>query len=560
MEDPQNTEMLTFESQKDQSSYIKVIGVGGGGCNAVNNMFKNGINGVDFIVCNTDEKALCTSPVPTKIPLAKLGAGNDPKVGKAAALKKADEIREVLSQNTQMLFITAGMGGGTGTGAAPVIAEIAKSIDLENEAAPKILVVAVVTTPFLFEGNRRRLQAEDGIMELRKHVDSILVINDDKLRSFKNYGITTAFSTADDVIFTAVKGISEIITMNAYINIDFQDVNTVMSNSGTALMGSGEASGENRALEAITAAATSVLLNDNDIKGSKDVLLYIAFNPEHEINMDEMDILTSYLTDRTDNPDCNVIWGFGNDPKIEDDTIKVTLIATGFEQKDHLDLPTRSIPITKLPLEDDSSKPAAPKAETDAPAEIHIVSQEEKKAADLAQSDTTASSQSYVQPGQTQSPYMNSEQPVCTEIEDSAKGAPKHIIMLDENPAEDNVETITEQNEPRFGQDPALIRNESHTEPAAEPVPQRQIPTPEAREMTNPQETVEERMKRIQRLHDLLRNDPNGAQAVEDMTTEQLSGMTIEENVYSSNVNTVRTSLNAWGDMSEMCSINDLPD
>ena len=291
----QQAPFFAFDSPKNQSSYIKVIGVGGGGGNAVNHMYRQGIKGVDFIVCNTDMKALNASPVPNKIPLGDLGlgAGNKPERASKAATDKAEDIKEAIAHNTQMLFITAGMGGGTGTGAAPVIAEIAKNIDLETEENKKILVVAIVTRPFSFEGKKRRDQAEAGIEELRKHVDSIIVINNDKLRAFGDLDISEAFGLADDVLLTAAKGIAEIITGSGNVNIDFQDVNTVMEHSGTALMGAGSGKGENRAIDAITAASTSVLLDDSDIRGAKNVLLYFSYSSDHELTMDEQGEITA---------------------------------------------------------------------------------------------------------------------------------------------------------------------------------------------------------------------------------------------------------------------------
>ena len=323
---------VDFDSPKGQSSYIKVIGVGGGGGNAVNHMYRQGIKGVDFIVCNTDMKALNSSPVPNKISLGELGlgAGNKPERARQAAIDKADDIRDAISHNTQMLFVTAGMGGGTGTGAAPVIAEIAKNIDLDNDENKKILVVAIVTLPFSFEGKRRKEQAEAGIRELSQHVDSIIVINNDKLRTYGNLGMSKAFAMADDVLLTAAKSIAEIITNNAYINIDFQDVNTVMEKSGTALMGAGSGHGESRALDAITAATTSVLLNDNDITGAKNVLLYFSYSSEHELTMDEQAEITDYILDKTGS-EADFIWGAGVDDELGDE-LKVILIATGFEK------------------------------------------------------------------------------------------------------------------------------------------------------------------------------------------------------------------------------------
>lgn len=322
--------MLQFDAPKDQSSYIKVIGVGGGGGNAVNNMFRKGIYGVDFIVSNTDAKAIKASPVPNKIVLGELGAGNNPAIARQAALDHEKEIREVLEHNTQMLFIAAGMGGGTGTGAAPVIARIAKDIELEDPVVNRILVVAVVTLPFTFEGQRRRNQAIEGVNELRKYVDSILIINNDKLRKKGNLRLTEGFAVADDVLTDAVKGIAEIITCSSYVSTDFRDVNSVMEHSGTALMGTGLGSGENRAEEAIKAATTSELLNDNNIHGAQNVLLYFSYHPDHEINYDEMGIVTDYVNDLVGDQDANIIWGTGTDETLGDQ-LKITIIATGYE-------------------------------------------------------------------------------------------------------------------------------------------------------------------------------------------------------------------------------------
>lgn len=323
---------MIFDAPKEQASYIKVIGVGGGGSNAANHMYRQGIKGVDFIVCNTDEQALLQSPIPTKIKLGKsgLGAGNKPEVAEAAAREKAEEIKELISQNTKMLFITAGMGGGTGTGAAPVIAEIAKQITIDDDV-DKILVVAIVTFPLAFEGPRRKKQAEYGIEELRKHVDSILIINNDKLRDFGNMKVSEAFAKADNVLLTAAKGIAEIITVEGYVAVDFRDVNTVMANSGTALMGAGIAKGENRAIEAIELASTSVLLNDNDISGAKNILLYFSYGLENEITMDEIEVVTNYINDLTGG-ETDIIWGMGPDDRISEE-LSITLIATGFEAK-----------------------------------------------------------------------------------------------------------------------------------------------------------------------------------------------------------------------------------
>ncbi|MDE6631246.1 MAG: cell division protein FtsZ [Bacteroidales bacterium] len=324
-------EFLNFVLPKNQSSYIKVMGVGGGGSNAVNHMFQQGIKDVDFIICNTDAQALEASPVPNKIQLGKgLGAGNVPQVARDAAVEKHDEIKEALT-GTKMLFLTAGMGGGTGTGATPVVASIAKEIELVGDEVTKILTVAIVTMPFSFEGRKRVEQARAGVSELRKIVDSILIINNDQLRQFGKMSLKEAFAKADDILTTAAKGISEIITVTSYVQIDFKDVNTVMHNSGAAIMGYGSASGENRAKEAIEAAMNSPLLNDNSIKGSKNVLLYFSYGPDAQLNMDEIDVVTKSIAQRTET-EADMIWGAGEDASAGEN-LNITLIATGFEEK-----------------------------------------------------------------------------------------------------------------------------------------------------------------------------------------------------------------------------------
>lgn len=326
------TDMIQFDLPKSQSSIIKVIGVGGGGSNAVNHMFKQGIEGVDFIVCNTDSQALDISPVPVKVQIgASLtegrGAGSIPAVGKNAAIENIDQLKTLLEKQTKMLFITAGMGGGTGTGAAPVIAATAKEMG--------ILTVAIVTIPFAFEGRKRRLQAEEGLRELRKNVDTLLIICNDKLRElYGNLCLSEAFGKADNILTNAAKGIAEIITVPGYINVDFEDVKTVMKNSGVAIMGSGYAEGENRAIKAVEMALSSPLLNDNNIKGASNILLYIASGLE-EIRMDEVSEITEYIQNES-GLTAEIIWGNGTDDSLGN-LIGVTLIATGFDSADALE-------------------------------------------------------------------------------------------------------------------------------------------------------------------------------------------------------------------------------
>ena len=319
-----------FQLPKNQSSQIKVMGVGGGGSNAVNYMFENGIKGVDFVICNTDLQALEASTIPTKIQLGEnltegLGAGSDPDVGMKAAQESSERICELLDSNTKMLFITAGMGGGTGTGAAPVIAEIAKEKD--------ILTIAVVTHPFANEGGYRKQYAKEGLEELKKHVDTLLIINNDKLiEIYGDLTLTQAFGKANEVLNTATKGIAEVISQHLKVNIDLNDARKVLENSGTAVMGQAIASGENRAIDAVSQALDSPLLNDNDITGAEQVLLKIVSGVEDdEIRISELNIIKNKIQQAAGR-DVNIIEGIGNDPTLEG-SVSITVIATGFQTK-----------------------------------------------------------------------------------------------------------------------------------------------------------------------------------------------------------------------------------
>jgi cell division protein FtsZ len=316
---------ISFDLPKNQSNVIKVIGVGGGGSNAINHMFKQGIKGVDFVVCNTDSQALQNSPVPNKIQLGLsltegLGAGANPDVGQQSAIESIAEIEQMLDSNTKMVFITAGMGGGTGTGAAPVIAQLAKERD--------ILTVGIVTIPFQFEGKVRSDQALNGVEKLRKQVDSLIVINNNKLREvYGNLGFKAGFSKADEVLATASRGIAEVITHHYTQNIDLKDAKTVLANSGTAIMGSGTASGDNRAKDAIISALDSPLLNDNKITGAKNVLLLIVSGTS-EITIDEIGEINDHIQTEA-GFNANIIMGVGEDDSLGD-AVAVTIIATGF--------------------------------------------------------------------------------------------------------------------------------------------------------------------------------------------------------------------------------------
>ncbi len=333
MSNNEEFENISFDLPKNQSNVIKVIGVGGGGSNAINHMFQQGIKGVDFVICNTDAQALENSPIPNKIQLGVsltegLGAGANPEVGEQSAVESYEEIKTMLDTNTKMIFITAGMGGGTGTGAAPIIAKMAKELD--------ILTVGIVTIPFQFEGRMRNEQAQLGVERLRAHVDSLIVINNNKLREvYGNLGFKAGFSKADEVLATASRGIAEVITHHYTQNIDLRDAKTVLSNSGTAIMGSANASGNKRAHDAIVKALDSPLLNDNKITGAKNVLLLIVSGRE-EITIDEIGEINDHIQQEAGHG-ANIIMGVGEDESLED-AISVTVIATGFdvEQQDEI--------------------------------------------------------------------------------------------------------------------------------------------------------------------------------------------------------------------------------
>ena len=319
-------DLMKFDLPEKRATSIKVIGVGGGGSNAVNHMYERGITDVDFVVCNTDVQDLRKSPVPIKIQIGDSitggrGAGSNPEVGENAAKESSAEIQKILADDTQMVFITAGMGGGTGTGAAPVVAEIAKDLG--------ILTVGIVTIPFEFEGKKRYDYAINGIEALANCVDSMLIVNNETLREkYGNLKITDAFAKADDVLTIAAKGIAEIITVNGVINVDFEDVRTVMQDSGVSIMSSGTASGENRAYDAITETLDSPLLNKADIRGAKDILLNFT-SGANEILMDEVTIVTNYIRQKAER-EVNIIWGYVKDEQLKDE-MSVTLIATGFD-------------------------------------------------------------------------------------------------------------------------------------------------------------------------------------------------------------------------------------
>lgn len=532
---------MIFDAPMEEASYIKVIGVGGGGGNAVNHMYRQGIKGVDFIVCNTDKKSLDQSPVPTKIQLGPgLGAGNNPEKAKKYACEKAEEIKETISKNTKMLFIAAGMGGGTGTGAAPVVAEIAKQVTIDDDV-DKILVVAIVTFPLSFEGPKRKKQAEEGINELRKYVDSIIIINNDKLRDFGNMTMRAAFAEADNVLLTAAKGIAEIITVEGHVAVDFCDVNTVMANSGTALMGVGIASGEDRADKAIELASTSVLLNDNDISGAKNILLYFSYDSEHEIRMDEITNVTNYINNLTGD-DTDVIWGMGSDDNLGEN-LSITLIATGFESK-KIEGPTGM----RTNFEDEKSS----KTNTEEPKNVeepHIVSKPEGmdffNPAGLGGGSYTDTS--FVQPTQT-----------------TQQGTPK-IHTLDDDP----VSHIEKKSNPIVVEDPLnniaikqadaqpRIQNEADTATA----PQHHQPSDseigntsinangQIKDMSNlgriSETEAKNRESRIRKMLEKLKT-PGGMAELENTPAYALYGKDVDDNEDSS-TSSIRPIINGAG-------------
>lgn len=369
---------INFVIQDQLESIIKVIGVGGGGGNAVNHMYNQGIKDVNFMICNTDAQALASSPIRSKVQLGSSltegrGAGNKPEMGKAAACENIEEVKQQLTEKTKMVFITAGMGGGTGTGAAPVIAEACREMDL--------LTVGIVTIPFRNEGRRRIKQAIEGIKQLEGHVDSLLVINNERIREmYGDFPISEAFAKADNVLATAAKGIAEIITIHGKINVDFADVETVMRNSGVSIMGSDSAEGENRALKAVEQALNSPLLNNNNISGARDILVNITSGTT-EATMDELGYIIDFVQDRAGN-DADLIWGNNTDESLGE-KLNVTVIATGFSSNSIPEIAATQKPEkTYISFEDDTpdaSDPTSSERDTQDGHQLRInINQEEE--------------------------------------------------------------------------------------------------------------------------------------------------------------------------------------
>jgi len=499
---------MRFDIPKEQSSIIKVIGVGGGGSNAVNHMYRQGIKGVDFIVCNTDHQALDMSPVPTKIPLGQSltegrGAGSIPDMGMNAAIENLDDINDILANNTKMIFVTAGMGGGTGTGAAPVIAQAARDMG--------ILTVGIVTVPFTFEGRKRRTQAEDGIEKMRQAVDTLLVINNDKLREmFGNLTLVNAFENADDVLAIAAKGIAEVISVTGQINVDFNDVNTVMKDSGVAIMGSAEAEGEDRAIKCVESALSSPLLNDNNIEGATYVLLNITYG-EKAVLMDEISDVTDYIQEEAGST-ADVIWGHGYDENLGD-KLCVTIIATGFKTTPHTGLPNRAPTKKKMDLSED--RPTIITQEIDSPIntaeEVEPIATsfvEEVKLDETTNQDVVKRFVLEEEEVDHVSDIVNEEKVDYAPVENTIQPSKE----LDKNDGKIRfvLEEDTEEEEPIV--EPPIDENEEFE---IKTVSEEVSSSPEESKLAEPKEISEERLDRIRKATQKLRS-PLGLNEMEN--------------------------------------------
>ena len=521
---------MQFEMLKEKSSIIKVIGVGGGGGNAVNHMYRQGITGVDFIICNTDAQALELSPIPNKVQLGAsltegMGAGSIPEVGKNSAIENIDDIKEMLGSNTRMLFITAGMGGGTGTGASPIIAKAAKELD--------ILTVAIITTPFSFEGKRRKMQAEEGLEELKKYVDSYLVISNDRLREiFGNLTLGSAFGQADDILTTAAKGIAEIITVPGYINVDFKDVRTVMKDSGVAIMGSFSAQGENRALKAVEGALASPLLKDNEIEGARYILLNIS-SGDKEVTMDEVSIITDFIQEQA-GLSADLIWGNCTDPELGDN-VSVTIIATGFQTQEEREQSKQSAPKKQFLTSDtplikpinEFSKKSEPVVEMEETVPYVLAKEEDKR---KKQADLFA-----------EIPFVSAKQQVEERLEDVVK----HQLFEEEKEEEvtetDDYGFSMKLSESEFGQSYAQEEEIDEEEP--------EVIVASSVDDNKTDETMEEQLRkskeRILRLKDLsmkLRSS-SGVQELENEPAYKRRQVPLKEVPHSSESHVSRFTL-----------------
>lgn len=525
---------MQFEMLKEKSSIIKVIGVGGGGGNAVNHMYRQGITGVDFIICNTDAQALELSPIPNKVQLGAsltegMGAGSIPEVGKNSAIENIEDIKQMLGTNTKMLFITAGMGGGTGTGASPIIAKAAKELD--------ILTVGIITTPFSFEGKRRKIQAEEGLDEFKKYVDSYLVISNDRLREiFGNLTLGSAFAQADNILTTAAKGIAEIITIPGYMNVDFKDVRTVMKESGVAIMGSFSSEGENRSLEAVKGALASPLLKDNEIEGARYILLNISSGAK-EVTMDEVSVITDYIQEKAGLA-ADLIWGNCFDESLGE-KISVTIIATGFQTMEERQVEKSQQRKVSMLTPDNAPlvRPVNTNTFIKAKSEDEILPEPVMKIKEESQADLFAG-------------YFQSSRPIVSE-EKQAANKPEEIIR----------HTLVEKEEEPVEDIPAfeftIQQNEKAEIPAVhQPVISRELRESELHSIINPDEnktdeSIDEQLRkskeRILRLKDLsmkLRTS-GGLQELENEPAYKRKQMSLPQVPHSSESQVSRFTLSS---------------
>ena len=510
---------IDFQMPKNQSSQIKVMGIGGGGSNAVNYMFENGIKGVDFVICNTDAQALEASPVPIKIQLGidlteGLGAGSNPDVGRRAAEESSDRITELLDANTKMLFITAGMGGGTGTGAAPVIAEIAQD--------KSILTVGVVTIPFSTEGGFRRKYADEGIIELKKYVDTLLVIDNEKLiEVYGDLTFTSAFAKANEVLNTATKGIAEVISQHLLVNIDLNDARKVLENSGTAVMGQANVEGENRAIEAVIEALDSPLLNDNDITGAQQVLLKIVTGDgDGEIKMSELAKIKNKIQEAA-GTNVNIIEGIGIDPDLGM-SISVTVIATGFEERKKPKVPTT------VKLDEDNFDTISEKEEENNinienynSSQQMLLLDEELDAKITPEELEVASSNEVLEAG---APSDNTSKPIVLDLEKDF-----HVDATDEKEEslEKQVSLVTEEEDEVNQQTVDLDLNDQTNE--------KNLNTFESTEINAEVMKIEsrEREERLRNISMQLRT-PSGLTSLEDVPAYKRNNIEISEPTHSS--------------------------
>ena len=510
--------MMQFELPQEEKSIIKVIGVGGGGSNAVNHMFRLGIKGVDFIICNTDKQALEKSPVKNKIQLGEkstrgLGAGSIPEVGRDAALESIDEIKSYLDSDTQMVFITAGLGGGTGTGAAPVIASIAREMG--------ILTVGIITIPFTFEGKKRRAQAEAGLEEMKKYVDTLLVIGNDKLREiYGNLKMSEAFEHADNVLTGAAKSIAEIISLHMHINVDFNDVKTVMKDSGVAIMGSAVASGEKRALKAVEQALNSPLLNDNDISGARHVLLNIMSGSD-DIDMDEFGDITDFIQEAAGGT-AELITGYGTDASLGDN-VSVTIIATGFKSRTSTGFEAPTFKERKVVNLDEKEAPVQEVKQ------ITIIEEIQKTEA-FVYTKTEKETESLI------SPLHQVEEPV-KEIKPNATPAHETDIIQE-------TETNLPMQEFTFN----TIKDEPVKAPVNEVVQSQDITS--SQDMASREEQIKLAQERIRKLKDitLKMKSPEGLAALEKQTAFERKNIVLENKTPSTESSVSRYTLSEGDD------------